>query len=61
MARHTFESMACVTTPPPTIHRVEAVTDLVYFEASTAHLDDVVRIADDQRRPSGRIEDEHPR
>jgi mannose-6-phosphate isomerase len=31
---------------PGTVHRMEAVTDVDILEASTAHLDDVVRIDD---------------
>lgn len=32
--------------PPRTVHRMEAVTDCDILEASTAHLDDVVRLRD---------------
>jgi mannose-6-phosphate isomerase-like protein (cupin superfamily) len=31
---------------PHTVHRMEAVTDVDILEASTAHLDDVVRLED---------------
>jgi mannose-6-phosphate isomerase-like protein (cupin superfamily) len=31
---------------PPTVHRVEAITDVDILEASTPHLDDVVRLED---------------
>lgn len=31
---------------PPTVHRVEAVTDVDILEASTPHLEDVVRLED---------------
>lgn len=31
---------------PGTVHRMEAITDVDILEASTAHLDDVVRIDD---------------
>jgi mannose-6-phosphate isomerase len=44
---------------PGTVHRVEAVTDLVLVEVSTPELDDVVRIEDDLGRGHGRIEAEH--
>lgn len=44
---------------PPTIHRVEAVTDIVLVEASTSELDDVIRLSDDYARPDGKIESEH--
>lgn len=44
---------------PGEIHRVEAVTDVILQEASTPHLDDVIRISDDYNRPNGHIESEH--
>lgn len=44
---------------PGIIHRVIAVTDLVFIEASTSELDDVIRLHDDANRPHGKIEEEH--
>ena len=44
---------------PNTIHRVEAITDACYAEASTLELDDVVRVHDDLGRPDGHIAEEH--
>lgn len=41
------------------IHRLEAITQLTLLEASTNHLDDVIRIQDDFKRVHGRIESEH--
>jgi len=39
---------------PHTVHMIEAVTDVDVLEASTAHLDDVVRFTDRYgRAPSG--------
>ncbi len=46
-------------TPPGTIHRMIAKTKLVYIEASTTELDDVIRLQDDKRRQHGRIDSEH--
>lgn len=46
-------------TPPGTIHRMVATTDLIYIEASTTQLDDVIRLEDSSNRPHGRIEAEH--
>lgn len=40
-------------------HRVIAKTTYTAIEASTTHLDDVVRHEDDSGRPSGRIDNEH--
>lgn len=42
-----------------TVHRVQAVTDLVLVEVSTPELDDVVRLEDDLGRGDGRIAAEH--
>ena len=44
---------------PGQIHRVIAVTDLVFIEASTTELDDVIRLADDASRGHGKIDSEH--
>lgn len=32
--------------PPKKIHRAEGITDAIYIECSTNHLDDVIRIED---------------
>lgn len=52
-------SKSFITVPPPTIHRIEALEDIELLEASTPHLEDVVRIEDDSKRGNGRIESEH--
>jgi mannose-6-phosphate isomerase-like protein (cupin superfamily) len=44
---------------PGVIHRVESISDVVLYETSTPHLDDVIRITDDSNRPHGRIRSEH--
>jgi mannose-6-phosphate isomerase len=44
---------------PGTIHRMVATTDLRFVEASTTHLDDVIRLQDDANRTHGKIEAEH--
>lgn len=48
-----------VTVCPDTLHRVEALTDIILCETSTPHLDDVIRIQDDMVRDNGRITTEH--
>jgi len=48
-----------VDVPPNAVHRVEALTDIVLYETSTPHLDDVIRIQDDAARKNGRILTEH--
>ena len=40
----------CITLKPGVIHRMEAVEDSVYIEASTPEMDDVVRLSDDYHR-----------
>jgi mannose-6-phosphate isomerase len=44
---------------PGTLHRLEAITDVLLYETSTPHLDDVVRVQDDSNRKHGRINKEH--
>ena len=44
---------------PGQIHRVIASTDLVFIEASTKELDDVIRLVDDASRGHGKIATEH--
>ena len=45
-----YESGDVITIKPLEIHRMEAVTDSVYLEASTPDTDDTVRIEDDYNR-----------
>ena len=44
---------------PGYVHRVVAETDLTFIEASTPHLNDVIRLQDDHGRTHGRIDYEH--
>lgn len=39
-----------VTLPPKIIHRMEAIEDCEYLEASTPQMEDVIRISDDYNR-----------
>ena len=39
-----------ITLIPGVIHRMEAIEDSVYLEASTPEIDDVVRLVDDYQR-----------
>jgi len=48
-----------MTIEPGTIHQMIATTDLRFVEASTCHLDDVIRLQDDANRTHGRIDSEH--
>lgn len=51
--------VSTVDVTPDIIHRLEAITDVLLYEVSTPHLDDVVRVQDDARRHDGRINAEH--
>lgn len=48
--KKTFYKGMSVTIRPKSIHRMTAVEDSVYLEASTPHLDDVVRLQDSYGR-----------
>lgn len=50
-----------IDVPPGTLHRLEALTDIVLYESSTPHLNDVIRVTDDAGRADGRVAAEHPR
>jgi len=54
-----LKGISSIDVKPPTLHRIEAITDIVLFEISTPHLDDVIRVNDDTSRPDGRIDKEH--
>ncbi len=45
-----FTAGESFTLNPGTIHRMEAVEDSVYIEASTPEMEDVVRLVDDYNR-----------
>ena len=46
----TFKPQNTITINPKTIHRMQAVSDCVYLEASTPEITDVVRLSDDYKR-----------
>jgi mannose-1-phosphate guanylyltransferase len=54
-----LEANSVFHTPPGTVHRMVAETDLFYIEASTQELNDVIRIQDDLNRTHGKIDNEH--
>jgi mannose-6-phosphate isomerase-like protein (cupin superfamily) len=56
-----IEPISSVDVMPSILHRLEAVTDILLYETSTPHFDDVVRVQDDNQRTNGRIEKEHTR
>ena len=41
---------SCLTIKPKTVHRMEAMIDSNYLEASSPHLKDVIRLEDDYKR-----------
>lgn len=45
-----YEPNTYITIPPALIHRMEAVEDCIYLEASTPEIEDVVRLNDDYYR-----------
>jgi mannose-6-phosphate isomerase len=59
LATHDVHGLSGINISPRVIHRLFAVTDVMIYEASTPHLDDVVRVSDDSGRQSGRIQAEH--
>lgn len=54
-----LSAVSSIDVKPEILHRLEAVGDIMLYEVSTAHLDDVIRIMDDTQRPDGRLEKEH--
>jgi quercetin dioxygenase-like cupin family protein len=45
-----YEAGESITIIPGVVHRMEAVEDSVYLEASTPEMDDVIRLVDDYQR-----------
>ena len=54
-----LESPVVINVVPKVLHRIEAITDILLYETSTPHLDDVIRVSDDNARANGRIAEEH--
>jgi mannose-6-phosphate isomerase len=54
-------AVSSIDVVPQVIHRLEALSQVLLYEVSTPHLDDVVRIQDDAKRPDGRVASEHGR
>jgi len=48
-----FKADESITLKPGIVHRMEAVNDTVYLEASTPEMTDVVRLSDDYQRAEG--------
>ena len=46
----TFKSNQTITIKPKTIHRMQAIENTVYLEASSPEFSDVVRLSDDYNR-----------
>jgi len=45
-----FKPLSTITINPKIIHRMQAVSDCLYLEASTPEITDVVRLSDDYKR-----------
>ncbi|MES9901338.1 MAG: hypothetical protein ABW168_01490 [Sedimenticola sp.] len=52
-------AVTAIDVAPNIIHRIESKTDILLYEVSTPHLDDVIRLQDDAKRMDGRINGEH--
>lgn len=52
-------SSTVIDVEPLGIHQLESKSDIYLLEASTNHLDDVIRLKDDSGRGDGKIESEH--
>jgi quercetin dioxygenase-like cupin family protein len=52
LSSRVYEAHETITIAPGVVHRMEAVEDSVYLEASTPEMDDVVRLVDDYQRAS---------
>lgn len=59
IAQAVVSAVSALDIAPETVHRLEAVSDVLLCEVSTPHLDDVIRLQDDANRSSGRVESEH--
>lgn len=59
ISQYLIEAPCSVDVFPDVLHRYEALSDLLFYEVSTPHFDDVVRVSDDSNRPDGRIDTEH--
>ena len=59
LTEEVVDTPTVIDVSPLTIHQVEASTKIDLIEASTCHLDDVIRLSDDSGRSDGRIEAEH--
>jgi len=54
-----INAIASIFVEPKVLHRIQAISNITLFETSTPHLDDVVRVSDDQNRVNGLIRSEH--
>ena len=61
ISTHKLEPISVIDVLPKIVHRLEASTNILLYEISTPHLDDVIRISDDSKRSDGLIEKEHSR
>jgi mannose-6-phosphate isomerase len=53
LTRHYMQPGVAFHIPPGTVHRVEAITDCTFFEVSTPHYDDRVRVEAQYGEPEG--------
>jgi len=59
ISTRSLHPVSSIDVTPGVLHRLEAVSDILLYETSTPHLDDVIRVVDDKGRLNGRIVEEH--
>lgn len=59
LGREELTPLSVIDVVPHILHRIESLSDVLLYEASTPHLDDVIRVQDDKARGDGRIQSEH--
>lgn len=59
LGRVVLSPVSAIDVTPGIIHRIESIKDVLLYEVSTPHLDDVIRVQDDRSRGHGRVHSEH--
>ena len=50
LKEHIFIPQESISLKPGLVHRMEAIEDCIYLEASSPEIDDVIRLSDDYKR-----------
>lgn len=59
LSKKMVKSPCVINVSPPGLHRLIAESKIRLLEVSSPHLDDVIRVQDDAKRVSGKINSEH--